>query len=1075
MNNDFIASLRDIVGDDGLRTDRRERKVYAEDIGVMPSLAKPFIKAGIPGAVVRPKNEQQVVDIVRLAAAKAVPLVARAAATSGYGGVLPREGALVVDLSGWQKIDVIDAEAQTVRCEPSVIWEELDKRLGDRGLELRLHPSSYPSSTVGGWLAQGGSGFGSFEYGTFKDNVVSARIITPQGEIVSMQGDDLRTLVADAEGTTGIITEVEFRVRALQPTSVRLVSLPDAAALDGTIADIRAAQMPLWSITFLNPESARLKKMLPGRSCHAYEAAEEQADADLEASLPETYLLLMAFPEARTQAVDEPLQRIVAARGGTFLSDALAQKEWESRTAPMRLKRLGPSIIPTEVIVPADQLAVTLGEIDEKIDQPFVLEGMLAADGTAVLLGYIPHDERTFAFNPAFALSLSVMKIANNHGGSGYATGLYFRKQAERILGARKVEQLRAFKAQHDPAHIMNPGKVIPLAGEGGGALDALMDMAMGMEGAIRPIANAAKPKKMGPGSERNGIPGDVAFMSIACARCGYCVHTCEQYSGRGWESQNPRGKYAWLREVYAGREKWDKAATDTFLSCTTCERCDLRCQLQLPVSHNGMALRNNLVEEQGMGTFPPFEMMAASLHGEGDIWAGKRMHRADWLPEEVEDKLAPKADILYFAGCTASYVETDIAESTLRLLQDSGLTVAYLGTDESCCGVPMKMAGKWDLFTEVYHHNVDAARAVGAKTIVTSCPACALVWKEMYAEEAKRLGEPYEFEVKHYSEMIAPALADGTLQLKDNVFEGHTVTFHDSCHAGRAQGIYEPPRDMLKAIPGIDYVEMEHNREEGICCGSVVTLVGELPVAPKLGCARLQEAVDAGADTVIALCPCCQVQLRDSAQKGQMPLVVDDLARVVANAAGYDIPATDAYTTYMWGYFERFITLMQPQQMANFMVRLFPQMLDAMPGGMGGMMRAMGKSDAGAAMMTKMMPLMFPKMAPGILGKVMPDMVAEVEAYIGEMPPDMAELMPDLLPKTMDALMPSYIPQLIPYLVPLFVSYLHDGGDDDDNPPRKSSEKDDGWTTVGREEAQGGDPLSPAAMAGAPQAKPAV
>jgi hypothetical protein len=236
-----------------------------------------------------------------------------------------------------------------------------------------------------------------------------------------------------------------------------------------------------------------------------------------------------------------------------------------------------------------------------------------------------------------------------------------------------------------------------------------------------------------------------------------------------------------------------------------------------------------------------------------------------------------------------------------------------------------------------------------------------------------------------------------------------------------------------------------------------------------------LQEAVDAGADTVIALCPCCQVQLRDSAQKGQMPLVVDDLARVVANAAGYDIPTTDAYTTYMWGYFERFITLMQPQQMANFMVRLFPQMLDAMPGGMGGMMRAMGKSDAGAAMMTKMMPLMFPKMAPGILGKVMPDMVAEVEAYIGEMPPDMAELMPDLLPKTMDALMPSYIPQLIPYLVPLFVSYLHDGGDDDDNPPRKSSEKDDGWTTVGREEAQGGDPLSPAAMAGAPQAKPAV
>ena len=105
-------------------------------------------------------------------------------------------------------------------------------------------------------------------------------------------------------------------------------------------------------------------------------------------------------------------------------------------------------------------------------------------------------------------------------------------------------------------------------------------------------------------------------------------------------------------------------------------------------------------------------------------------------------------------------------------------------------------------------------------------------MWKELYANLAAERGEEYEFEVKHYSELVAPALADGRLELK-NPIEGQTVTFHDSCHAGRAQGIYEPPRDMLKAIPGVDYVEMEHNREEGLCCGSVLTLVGETPVAP--------------------------------------------------------------------------------------------------------------------------------------------------------------------------------------------------------------------------------------------------
>ena len=229
----------------------------------------------------------------------------------------------------------------------------------------------------------------------------------------------------------------------------------------------------------------------------------------------------------------------------------------------------------------------------------------------------------------------------------------------------------------------------------------------------------------------------------------------------------------------------------------------------------------------------------------------------------------------------------------------------------------------------------------------------------------------------------------------------------------------------MLMSIPGIDYVEMEHNREEGMCCGSVVSLVGELPIAPKLGAARLQEAVDAGADTVIAVCPCCQVQLRDSAEKGGLPIEVDDLARVVATAAGYDIPPSAEYTSYMWGYFERFIVLMRPDEMARFMVSLFPQMIDAMPLRMGGMVRAFGKTGAGAALMRRIMPALFPRMAPGILAKVMPDMVREVESYFNGMPPDMQELMPTLLPKVMDEMMPYYLPQLIPHLIPLFIGYL--------------------------------------------------
>jgi len=1011
-------ALEQICGPDRVRVDRRERKMYSFDIGAMPSLVKPFVGAGLAGAVVRPRSEEDVVALVRLAREQGLKLVPRAWATSGYGGVLPPAGAVVVDLSGLQRVLAIDEQGLTVRAQAGAIWEQIDREIAARGLTLRLYPSSYPSSSVAGWLAQGGSGFGSYEYGTFKDNVVTARVVLPSGDVREFTGSELLDLIADAEGITGIITEVEFRVRPLEAEVHRVIAFADVASLGGALRDISAQSLPVWSITFLNPESTHLKKQLPHRHGHPWEAAH----AHFEPNFPDAYLAVIAYPESRRAQLDGPLEAIVRAHGGVEQSGEAAEHEWEQRFAPMRLKRIGPSIVPTEVIVPLSEMADVLDEIDAKIKQPFILEGMVGKGDKVVLLGFIPHDERTFNFNLAFALSLSVIKIAKAHGGAAYSTGLYFRNQAESVLGAERVKRLRDFKNASDPGDMLNPGKVI-----GNGLINTIMGLATTFEPVIRPIANAAKPPS-GPGDlsrDVNGIPGDVAFMAYACARCGYCVPTCEQYSGRGWESQSPRGKYAYIREVMAGRETWDRKAIDTMLVCTTCEVCNTRCQLQLPIEHNWMEMRGKLINEEKRGTFPPFEMIAASLRGENDIWAGKRENRDKWVPADVAEKIPEQSDIIYFAGCTASYVETDIAEASIRLLQDSGYSVGYMGKDEACCGIPMKMSGKWDQFEEIYEYNTAQARKRGAKTIVTSCPACGLVWKELYAQIAADRGEAYEFEVKHYSELVSEALADGKLTLKDNPFEGQTVTFHDSCHAGRAQGIYEAPRNMLKSIPGVDYVEMEHNREEGLCCGSVLTLIGEPPVAPVLGGHRLSEAVDAGASTVVAMCPCCQVQLRDSNEKNDLGIRVDDLSRVVAQAAGYDIPESTEYSLYMWSFFDKFITLMQPENMAQFMVRIFPQMMDNMPAGMKPMMLSMKSVPGGLAMMEKAMPLMFPSMAPAILDKVMPDMIREVEDVMGEMPADMAELMPDLLPETMKSLMPTYLPQLIPHLVPLFIDYV--------------------------------------------------
>ncbi|MGB3094120.1 MAG: FAD-dependent oxidoreductase, partial [Candidatus Zixiibacteriota bacterium] len=180
---------------------RTERKLYGHDIASMPSLFKPLIGDTTPEAVVQPETEEELVDLVRWASENDIPLTPRGKGSSGYGGVIPLKQGVVVDFYRMKRIIDVDRNAKTATVEAGVVWESLDRELAKKGLTLRLYPSSFPSSTAGGWLAQGGTGFGSYEAGWYRDNVISARVVLPTGEVREFSGDDL-DLVADAEGIT---------------------------------------------------------------------------------------------------------------------------------------------------------------------------------------------------------------------------------------------------------------------------------------------------------------------------------------------------------------------------------------------------------------------------------------------------------------------------------------------------------------------------------------------------------------------------------------------------------------------------------------------------------------------------------------------------------------------------------------------------------------------------------------------------------------------------------------------------------------------------------------------------------
>ncbi len=1021
-----------IVGDDRARFDKRERRIYSHDTGVLPSLFRPLAGSSLADGVVQPESEGHVVDLVRFARGERIPLVPRGKGTSGYGGVTPAHGGLVLDMTRMKGIVRVDVEAQTVTVRPGTVWTYLEADLAEHGLALRLYPTSAPSSTVAGWLSQGGAGIGSHAHGWFSENVVSVRAVGGDGEVRDLAGADLEA-IADAEGTTGIVTQVTLRVAPLTEREQTAVLFEQAGALAEAIRQATASELPIWSISFINPAMAKFKNDGPPKTHHGHPVPHEWP------KLPENgFIATFVYDAADRAVVVDGLRRIAEGTGGQRLPAAIARHEWEERFKPMRLKRLGPSIVPAEVVVPAPELAAALDDLGRAISTPMAIEGMSVRGRDVVLLGFIPHDERSFGFNFGYGFALTAIAVAERHGGRAYSTGRYFKSKAEKILGKEKVRTLRAYRAQVDPDGVLNPGKVT----FGNGLIGDAIGTAARFEPLVRGFANALG--KPGPAIERKesrmGLPADVSYYAYACAQCGYCVDECTLYQGRGWESAGPRGKWSFLKDVLEGRDRFDQEMTNTFLLCTTCEKCDVTCQLDLPIEPSWGLLRGNLVQEKGFGTFPPFEIMAAALKGQRNIWGGLAENRDRWVTEEIRPAIKETARVAYFAGCTASFVEPDIAQSGARLLQAAGVEFTTLGKDEMCCGIPMLVAGKWDVWEQSLRHNVAAMKAKGVEEVVTSCPACWLAWNTYYPQWAAKLGVAFDLTAKHYSQVLAEKIKDGSFQLtevpeslRQQVEANGTarVTFHDSCHIGRAGGVYEPPRDLIKAIPGVELVEMEHHHENSMCCGSVLTRIGEPhPTSERLGGQRVGEAEATGADALLALCPCCQFQLRVSATEKGSELPVIDLARLAAEGLGVkDLPDPNPEVQYQWAMFEKFINLMSVDGMVQVMDRLTPQMLDAMPMGMGGMMRAIGKSPSAVreplfTVMAPMMPVLFPILLPGMMPKVLPHMIKLVEETI-DMPDYLRNQLPDLFPGVVDNVLPKMLPELTPKYVPVLFEHL--------------------------------------------------
>jgi len=409
-----------------------------------------------------------------------------------------------------------------------------------------------------------------------------------------------------------------------------------------------------------------------------------------------------------------------------------------------------------------------------------------------------------------------------------------------------------------------------------------------------------------------------------ACSRCSLCkwvpmaqlkswrfAKMCPSVDRFNFHIYSGGGKMIAANSVLEGRSELNDAVADIVYNCQLCGACQVACQAyrdEIDLADVLLELRAKCVEEAYV--VAEHLAMLDSMKKEDNTLGMKKQDRGDWAEGlDIPNVNTQEVQVLFHAGCQFSYDEElrDTARAWVTLLKNAGTDLGIAGKEEACCGGRAFEIGYQGEMKNFAEDMAGRVKASGAKLLLTPCSDCYYTFKYLYPKNGLDLCIP----VLHTTEYTDQLIKKGRLQPKKSV--PMRVTYHDPCHLGRrgeiykggwtgddklerpvrfkqtgSLGIFEPPRDIIRSVPGVDFVEMERIREWSWCCGAGGGVYEAFPEFAEWTAAdRLQEAKDTGAEALVTACPWCERLFKDTLEQTGDDLKVLDVMDLLTLSLG--------------------------------------------------------------------------------------------------------------------------------------------------------------------------------------------